>query len=155
MSHCSCVSALSSCGLVRSPWITRTPSGADPVWPRWKIVTSSPRASAASTSAGPTKSVPPRTRTLRGIELRHASRCGLVGSAQEQRRNHAEQRQDRDEREGPIERGAECVRRICLTEFGNHRCDLRGCGGLPAVLDELGVLPLQRPAELGGGQLVT
>src|SRR5476649_2911940 len=103
MSHSWVVSLSRSAPLVRSPWMTSTPSGADPVWPRWKSVTASPRASAASTIAVPTKWVPPRTRTLRDIELRHVLGNGLLGPAQEERGNHAENGEDRDEDKRPIE----------------------------------------------------
>src|ERR1039457_148533 len=117
------------------------------------MVTSSPRASAAPTTAGPTKSVPPSTRTLRGIELGHASGCGLLGSAQEQRGNHAEERQDRDEGEGAIERVAQRVGCVGPGEVRDHRGDLCGRGRLPAVLNERRVLPLQGGTELRGGEL--
>src|ERR1700693_6092127 len=118
------------------------------------MVTPSPWASAEATTAGPTKSVPPRTRTLRGIELRNLSGSGLVRPAQEQRGDHAEERQDRDESEGSIERGAERIRRIGPAELGDHRRDLPGRRRLTAVLAQRRVLSLQRAAELGGGELM-
>src|ERR1700722_8103261 len=115
------------------------------------MVTSSPRARAAPTTAGPTKSVPPRTRTLRGIELRHVLGSRFLGAAQEQRGNHTEEREDGDEREGPIERGAERVRRVGLAEVRHHRWNLGGGRRLAPVLDERCVLSLQRAAELRRG----
>src|ERR1700683_1072177 len=116
------------------------------------MVTSSPRASAASTIAGPTKSVPPRTRTLR--DIRDVLGGRLLGPAQEQRGNHTENREDRDEGEGAIERGAERVCRVVTAEGRDHRSNVCRRRRLAPVLDQRRELTLESMAELRGRQLV-
>ncbi len=81
--------------------------------------------------------------------------AGLLRPAQEQRRDHTEERQDRDEREGSIERRAQRIRGVGAAELRHHGRNRRSGARLTTVLDELRVLALQGAAELRGGQLMT